>query len=729
MAKAIWREWEDTRVSSFSKGYLKYRRNREYSNGNQSPDKYMKLFEIQDDPDTSYMKIDWQVPPVLPKFRRIALEKIGRFDYDIVAEAIDVQALTEKEEYEAKERANIRLRGSLKDLGIPSDAIDSGDPNQPMTDDDLKLKMQFTYKHREAADLEKRIESVFRDNKIHEDVRHQIRRDLFETGIIALRDEFDPTTGSIKVRRVDAAALGTSPTKDPFFKDNTYFFERIYMTPEEVKNMDEAGNITDEVIDELKDKFRGRYTQSTRRGFQDPQPYDKAANLSYFPVWDIEFKVVDRTIWERRAAPDGDRIGRFDYTNEKKKKGRDYSVDDQFTWLKMRWIEGTDYVFNYGPVSNIKRPFTKKWDAMPTFHVAAVEMNDMEVTSMVDNLKPIVDSVIIAWYKLQNAIMTARPKGIAIEIGAVEGIQMGGKDLEPMGVMDMFDHTGRLWWRRLDESGDFNNYKPIEELDNGIGTEASEWFNILDKYFNYIREMLGFNDFTDASTPNPKSLASVGAMATANTDNALNHIFRTEREILRRLSESAAIRIHDAIAFEDSNYYDNMLGSETILNIEEMKTSIERQYGIYIVDSGTDEEKQQLEIDMQQAMDLKQITIDDRILIRNIKNMKQAQMYLAIKVKQNIADERKYQKELQVENANAQQSAGEAVQAAKDKSINVEYDRKEKLAILEAELKERLLDKEIRLNQVTAANQTELDITRDREINQEQQATEASSNL
>ena len=717
MSKAIEYEWRNMDINSFSKGYDRYRTNKKYSNGAQSPQPYMDKFKLQDDPDTSYININWQVPPILPKFRRIALEKIGRYDFSIVAEAIDTQAITLRDEYESKEIANIMLRDMLQAQEMDASVLDSGDMDQPKTREDLMLKMEFTYKHRDAAEMEKRIMAVWRDNKVNEQLRDRMRRTLFDTGVCASRDEYDPQTGRVKVRWVDPSGLGMSPTKDPNFRDCTYFFERIFMTPEEIRAMDPDKEISDEDLEAITDRFSGMRYGRSGYGNYDDEPYAKSNDLSYVPVWDIEFKVMNRTVWEKRLAKDGERIGKIDYSKARLKKGNEYKVDDQYVWLKVKWVEGTDWIFDFGPVPNLKRPFTLKWDAESTFHVVASELQDMETISMVDNLRPIVDAIIFAWYKLQNVIMTARPKGVAIEIGSMEGVQIGTTDLNPMELMDMFDSTGRLWYRRINEDGETTNYKPIEELNNGLGNEAAEWFAIIDRYFNYIRDMLGFNDYTDASTPNPKALASVGAMATANTDNALNHIFRSEREMLRRLAESVAIRIHDILLFGDSNYYSSMLNMDTIADDRRLREGLDRQYGIYIIDSGTEEDKQRLENDMAIALQNGQITIADKEVIRHISNIKQAEMYLAVRVKQNMEEDRRYKMQLQQEAARANAEAGIATENAKAQTIKVEYEQKKELERLKSKLKIEQMKEEARLEAQGYAINSKIDIVRQNTLN------------
>ena len=49
----------------------------------------------------------------------------------------------------------------------------------------------------------------------------------------------------------------------------------------------------------------------------------------------------------------------------------------------------------------------------------------MRSLGIMEQLIPIADNIQIAYYRLQQAIAEARPKGIMIEMGALEDIPLG----------------------------------------------------------------------------------------------------------------------------------------------------------------------------------------------------------------------------------------------------------------------------------------------------------------
>jgi hypothetical protein len=202
-------------------------------------------------------------------------------------------------------------------------------------------------------------------------------------------------------------------------------------------------------------------------------------------------------------------------------------------------------------------------------------------------------------------------------------------------------------------------------------------------------------------------------MATANTDNALNHIFRGEREMLRRLAESSAIRIHDILMFSDSTYYSFIFNNDVVYDDRKLGEGLERQYGINIVDSGTEEEKRQLMEDMNHALQAGQITIADKEVIKNITNIKQAQMYLSVRVKQNIEEERKYKLMLQEENAKANAEAGVVAEQAKARTLEVEYNKKMELETLKSKLKREEMQLEAELESEGHAINSRIDLAKE----------------
>ena len=677
IAEAIFYEWDRTQSNSFCKGVNRYRKNRKYSLGNQGVEELKAYFEIDDDPGQSYTKVDFTPIPIIPKFRRIVNEMHGKMKFDISVDAVDPISISEKRRYEEIERANIAMRAASQQRGLNPQVFNSQELGQPMDLEELAIKSEFGYKHNSAIELEKVIKKTFTENRINDSIFPMVRKDLFEIGVGITKDYVDKLTGKTKVRRVRPENFGVSPCINEDFSDATYFFEVVFYTPGELKKA--LPHLSDQEFNNLIES--NRTLMSKTRWLGDDEPYNNTTDYNYrIPVLDFEYKSVDRAVWTIQESKFGfEHVTRSAWKNQWSKKYKDkISIADTTQWYRAKWVIGTPHTFEYGPVEFTKRDNGRLWDAKSSFTAYAPELLNMETYSIVDSLIPIVDRIMIAWYKLQNVIAKARPRGILIELTALESVDLGsGGPSTPMGVLDFYEQTGNLIYRRVNQGGDYANGKLIEELNNGIGAEAQEWFNVLQQYFNMIRDLIGFNDITDASTPHEKTLKSVAEMAQMSTSNAVNHLLRAERSIYERLGESVCIRAQDAVMLGFTEDYEENLGSELIKSIDEESNYLNRIFTFMFVEEPTVEERMQIKQDLAIAMEKGQLTYDQKAIIENIDNIKQAQKTLGYFVKKTM--EKAQQEKLE---AIDRQTQGN-VQAAEAKA-------KGDIAVKEAEWNKRI---------------------------------------
>lgn len=711
MFKAIWDEWENMDIKSFAKGADRYKVNRSYSLGKQSNAEYIKQFLKSANPKFSYTNVKFEILPIIPKFRRITNEKIGKIDLSIKASAVDNLAMKDKRKYEATEASRIKAREDLTKLGVDASVYDTDDPNQPKTSEELTMRMMFDYKHTHAMDIEQRIDAFWGANHINE-LRPTLRWDLFDKGCAGTKDFFDPGTGEVKARTVDMSNFVSLPCKDEYFRDSNGMGEILYLTIEELRRIAEASGepMSDDVAEAIASRHRNLYGNPSSWG--SGSPYSKGYDSFRIPVLDLEFKSVNRTVYEKRKKPSGNPIiGKTRWKNQFKKDSKfEYYNDDKVVWYKGMWVIDTDFIFNWGMVSDMKRKNSRIWDATSSYHIIAPEMEDMETVAPVEQIIPFVDNIHRAYYKMQNAIIKARPKGLMIEVGALENLALGqgGEVLNPLQIEDLFEQTGNMYYRRVDQSGDISQANPITELSNGIGTEAQEWFNIILNHIQLIKDTLGFNEFTDGSTPNANSLNGVASLAADGTNNAINYLFRAEKNIIERLADSVAVRIHDAIAFKKSTYYDNIFGEAALRSIKEDKDAIHREYGITVEYVADQQEWEDIRNSIEIAQQNKEISLADKYKIKSMTNLKQAQMYLSYVTKRNQEmAQQQAQQQVQM-NTQAQVESAQAAEQAKQATIKLEAELKDRNEMVKGEQERETLRLKYELEEKLAVPQNTL---------------------
>lgn len=707
-SKACADDWENNSWDSFANGQERYHTNRLYSQGNPPIDQYKKRVGSDDDENQSYMNIDFTPVAVIPKYRRITLDKIGKIRFDPDAQAVDPLALKEKKNYESDEKANILLRDTLKPLGIDHSVLDTDEVDQPATNEELTIKMEYGYKHNQAIDVEKRVKEVFEMNRIDEQ-RRRVREDLFDFGVAGFIDWTDPITGEVMFRPINPANMIVSYTNDPDFRDIFYAGEYILVSIEEIRRASN-GAIGEEALEEIANSMVGKY--GNPKSFAGNNRYGKGYDDIKVQVLDLRFKTIDRHTYEKRITKRGNPVIGKTSIDARPRKGKEIMYDDRYTWYESKWIVGTNFIYDYGVSNDQKKKNSVIWDSIPPVHIKATEMYNMKTTSIVDHLKPLADAIMLAWLKLQNTIANARPKGILIEIESLENVSFGdGEDgkLHPLELLDLFTQTGNMVYRRVDPSGNMSQHKPIEELNNGIGAEAREWFGVINSYFQYVKDILGYNEVTDGSAPDPRMLKSVAEKAVMSTSDAIHFILDAERSLLVRLAESVVIRVHDTIAFGTTDIYDEMIGAKGLKSIKENKDILYREFAVHLKDRPTEDQLMRFEQDLEIAIKSGQITIADKIRLKNIPNLKQAEMLLAFMVKTNMGIKRKEELENIEKNAEVQKQSSIIAEEEKRKTVQIETESKAMLIRLEKEEERKTLELKYKLERQMMPFQEKID--------------------
>jgi hypothetical protein len=310
------------------------------------------------------------------------------------------------------------------------------------------------------------------------------------------------------------------------------------------------------------------------------------------------------------------------------------------------------------------------------------------------HLIPMADAIQIAWYRLQNAINQARPKGIMIEMGALEDIPLGsgGTRLTPMKVLDLYNKTGTLVYRKSDAQGRMTNYKPIEELENGLGRDVMNYWQIIQNNIQLIRDVTGMNEMTDGSTPDPRTLTTVAKLAYEGTNNALTSIVHGEKQLLEALSNAIILRLQDVVDSSEVKGYVRALGSNTVKFFKASPNLGLYEFGIFLEDKPTDEERAMLQQQVVAGQANGMLDIEDAIIIQNTDNLKVAQQLLAYKIKKRKQEEESKAMQMQQMNAQVQQQSAMVAEQAKQQTIQVEGQVKGQLIQMEKEYDAKILD-------------------------------------
>lgn len=691
--KAAWSSFEnDTPRNIFFHNRFNYEMYKQYAMGNQSLNKYKPLLGVDEEATETWLNVDWSVIPIVPKFRRIALGRLNKVDYNIVATPIDPLANEETDAYFAGMKAKLLIRDQIKKVDpalLESPSLQLT-PNEAKDMEELEMQMNYTFKHQMAIEAEQGIKLVLEQNSV-EKMREKIREDFFDFGVGGYK-EFIDSNGAIKIRTVNPRNIIINHCKNKDFSDAEYIGEIIEMSIADLKQ--QAGNqFSEEEYEKIAQNHIGLFG-NPKDWPTSYSIYNKGYDKFKIRVLDIEFFSVNELVFEQRIDRRGNKIfAKAKYEDRNKRKEKFDRVAYKVVY-KGKWIVNTDFIYNYGLQTDMKRAKSSLMDTELSYHLYAPEFWDMRAYGMMEQLIPIADAIQIAWYRLQNVINQARPKGIMIEMGALEEIPLGkgGKQLTPMKVLDLYNKTGTLVYRKSDAQGRATNYKPIEELENGLGRDVMSYWQIIQNNIQLLRDITGLNELTDGSTPDPRTLTTVAKLAYEGTNNALTHIVQGEKKLLESLANAVVLRLQDVVLKGEVKGYLRSLGSNT-LNFIRINPNIHlHEYGIILEDKPTDDQRAMLMQQVQASQINGLLDIEDAIIIQNTDNLKVAQQLLAYKVKKRREEEEAKAMRMQEMNAQVQQQSAMVAEQAKQQTIQVEGQIKSQIIQVEKEFDAKLLE-------------------------------------
>jgi len=683
--KKMYSDWDKSSHYNYADKRKTYNMCRQYAEGNQGIAKYKDLLDVQG--DSSYMNIDWTPVSIIPKFVDVICGEMINQEYEIKASAIDPVSEDKKKKDESSYRVNMMNKDHMKRAGEIMGGDFSAKGFTPENEDELNLYMNLNYKQAHEIALEQGIEFVLNLNDFKE-TRKRIIRDLVVVGQAALKTYIDPSTG-VKVKYVDPENLITSYTTSPDFKDIKHVGEIYSVTIGELKRI--AGDqFTDEQYEEIAESYGKKPKNTEFQGFSATGMYGQEYDRFSVQILDAEFITTYDVNYEKKQNIFGGysvRKRKSNYEPSKKSKTKREKVNSTVKIVYSgKYIVGTDYIFDYGLAKNMMRPKSNLAETKLSYMIYAPNIRDMKVVSLCQRMIPFADQIQLAHLKLQHVLAKARPKGAAFEIGALENVSKGdGGTFTPLELQEIYDQTGNIYYRRLDDDGAQTSTMPIQELENGIGREMMQLIQVYNHNLQLIRDVTGINEVREGAKPSSEALVGIQKLQLLASNNATRQINEGYLNIVKSLGECVSMRLQDIFQFKKPlKGYTSALGSNTIQKLKKGKDLSIYDFGITLEVAPDEQEKQILEQNIQMSISQKELRIEDAILIRGLKNVKLANQMLILRRK-------KYQEELtQQAQKNSQMQAQQQQQATMAASQGRQQEEQVKAQLEQVKMKAKL---------------------------------------
>ena len=659
VSRAIEQEWFDqgrTSGNRYQTNSSNFHELRLYARGEQSTKKYKDELSING--DLSYLNLDWKPVPVISKFVDIVVNGISQKTYDIKAFAQDPESLKKRTDYATgliKDMYGKNIINRVKTAtGIDVSQTNIPTNQLPETIEEVEMHMQLSYKQSVEIAEEEAINNVLAKNK-YDETRKRLNHDLTVIGISSVKTNFNVSNG-ITIDYVDPAYLVYSYTEDPNFEDIYYVGEVKAITIPELKK--QFPDLPEEELYKIQ-QMPGNRQYVTGWGNYD----ENTVQVLYF-----EYKTYMNQVFKIKRTETGlekalEKTDEFNPPPNDNFERVYRTIEVLYSGAK---VLGTNTMLKWELSENMTRPFADTTKVVMNYNICAPRMYKGRIDSLVNKITGFADMIQLTHLKLQQVMSRIIPDGVFLDMDGLAEVDLGnGTNYNPAEALNMYFQTGSIVGRSLTQDGDVNRGRvPVQELTSSSGQgKIQSLIQTYQYYLQMIRDVTGLNEARDGSNPDKDSLLGLQKMAANASNVATRHINQASDYLTLRTCENISLKINDVLDFPlTRNSLMESISSFNVHVLKEIESLNLHDFGIYLELEPDEEEKAQLEQNIQIALQAGGIDLDDVIDIRQIKNLKLANQLLKLRKKKK--QEAAQQAQIANIQAQAQANAEAAERAA-----------------------------------------------------------------
>lgn len=554
--KAFWSQKEHG-LTAFPTDYItKLKENRSYAKGEQSTDRYIDYY-ASDEGSTATQRIQdsfvdsgltkeqvregfanmdfTNIPSPAPKISLALHGQMDEIGWVVSAKSTDA--------WSGKERDKIKWRSwlmkSQSEWFKRVSALGGVQMEEPefWPDSIAELHLHESaggYKIPWETAIEKAISHSF-DVSNWDEVKSECLDDIIADNRFAVRVKTCEKSGKRIAEYVDLANFAIQYSKHYDHRDSEMagYWEEV--------TVGELSRFFDrEELESIAKKYTGKYNNP-----DDFEPYKGVDAMGMFkydffkvPVFHFSFIDYDTDTKASYLTPYGRRIERsvrHDYQPKKREKKITTSIRKL---KKVSWIIDTDCVYEWGEDNDMVRPDEK--DVMIPY--VCISLPGKSIT---ESAKVYYDDIVHIHARMQNALITASAAGFALDVGALEGVTLGGKKVDELTLFDLYRHKNILLFKRRDShlQGTGMGHTPLHELPGGIGRFLEENMTLFEHTMRQLEHITGINPVSLGGLPEERQAVRNVAMAQAGTDNVLRPIVRGLKNLHKRVATNFALSI------------------------------------------------------------------------------------------------------------------------------------------------------------------------------------------
>jgi len=304
--------------------------------------------------------------------------------------------------------------------------------------------------------------------------------------------------------------------------------------------------------------------------------------------------------------------------------------------------------------------------------------------------------------KMQSAKADARPSGVSIDLSALANLAIDGKGMTSDVAVKIYNQSGNLFWasKNFLQPDNMVGYKPIQELPNGLQKDYADWLADIQFNINMMRDLIGLNQSTDASSQGERTLSGVAQLAVQGTQNALSQLVSAITFTTEQVAIETAQKLQMLVKTGDIRVLENSIGTTAIKTIG--SEILPHTFGFKMEARPTIEQKAEMKEAAKSALINTSdpvkggLNYDDYFYICNLidssTNFKLTQLVFGWMVNRNLTRQQQMQQKTMESQAQANMQRDNALFEQKLKLMQIEHDYAIDLLQKEAEIEGSILN-------------------------------------
>ena len=643
---------------------------RQYAKGEQSLDKLLSTLKIEG--NNQVINISYNPTRILQKYERVVLD-----DYTQLKESVGVEATSslikirkEKKKSDLKFNYEYKdlLQGFEQELGLNM----TGEEGYPENEDELDLLLTVTPDEREEVLMSTLLTKTLTEDNDLESLKRRFISDIFQVGFGGFHLYVDKY-GRRKVDYVPIEDAIYSQSYKENFDDCVYHGRTMVKSVAEIRELFDIKPEQEDKLYSLAKKHSGTLGNGTiALDFKpawrtsESRPYDdfsvRIYHIFYKSLETIEYvegvTSTGRTLFELEKNPRSTR---------RKRAGSSQAQVGYEGWFA--GYPNETMVLSWGKAKNMIRD-GKDFEKLHSPYVFFMPDNRGEMNSMsaVEAVMPDIDMLDLTMLKIKIEIANHPPSGYAIDHEALMEVDLGGDELQPLDLQNIYKETGVLYYRKVPVEGEgfMTGGSPITPINIDINPRISALVNIYNLHLENIQETLGINPNRAGTADMRRVSNEVAKNQFTVSQTATYYMYRAYLKVAQQLAKKTGISLWTALKHGDPDkgllYY---IGRDNADFIKERESITATQYKYKVDPQLTQEEEARLETLVQQGLSSGELKMADAMLILSLEDISLAEKYIRYFTKKNIEEAKQSSIEQQQAQAQAQAEMGIAVEEAK----------------------------------------------------------------